>query len=117
MTGAIDELSLRTRARNCLRRAGITTVSELVTWTGRELLHDVRNLGEGTLTEITAALAAHGLALREWAPSTGARHDCPSCGRDISIRRDGLMRAHSAPGTARWCPGSRRAPVMLQPVA
>jgi len=47
----IDKLDLSIRAFNCLARAGITTVDELINTPQRDLVH-VRNMGQKTLKEI-----------------------------------------------------------------
>src|SRR5690349_23327133 len=76
-TVLIRDLSLGTKARNCLRRAEITTAAELVTWTEYELLRDVHGLGRAALAEITAALAKCGWALRKQAPRLISWRACP----------------------------------------
>jgi len=70
-TVLIRDLRLSTKARNCLRRAEITTAAELVTWTEYELLRDVHGLGRAALAEITDALAKWGWALRKQARRDG----------------------------------------------
>ena len=59
----IDQLYLSFRSRNCLRRAGINTVSELI---GRKYsdLCKIRNLGKKSINEIQHVLAEHGLSLK-----------------------------------------------------
>ena len=56
------ELELSPRAHNCLERANIQTVRELVTKTEEELLQ-YKNLGQTTLNEIKHQLAIRGLYL------------------------------------------------------
>lgn len=60
----IDELDLSVRSFNCLKRAGINTVGELVERTEAEMMK-VRNLGKKSLEEVKQKLASLGLSLRE----------------------------------------------------
>ena len=60
----IEELDLSVRAFNCLKRAGINTVSELVQKNQEEMMK-VRNLGKKSLEEVEQKLALLGLALRK----------------------------------------------------
>lgn len=69
----VDDLPLSTRARNCLRRAGIATIGELVGWTPEGLLR-IAGFGTGCLAEVTSLLRERGLALASApveAPSSG----------------------------------------------
>jgi DNA-directed RNA polymerase subunit alpha len=59
----IDELDLSVRAFNCLKRAGINTVAELVQKNQKDMMK-VRNLGKKSLEEVEQKLALLGLALR-----------------------------------------------------
>ena len=59
----IEELDLSVRAYNCLKRAGINTVAELVQRNQEDMMK-VRNLGKKSLEEVEQKLAALGLALR-----------------------------------------------------
>ena len=59
----IEELDLSVRAYNCLKRAGINTISELVQ-RNREDMMKVRNLGRKSLEEVEQKLEALGLSLR-----------------------------------------------------
>ncbi len=59
----IDELDLSVRAFNCLKRAGINTVAELVQKNQEDMMK-VRNLGKKSLEEVEQKLALLGLALR-----------------------------------------------------
>ena len=59
----IEELDLSVRAFNCLKRAGINTVAELVQRNQEDMMK-VRNLGKKSLEEVEQKLAALGLALR-----------------------------------------------------
>jgi DNA-directed RNA polymerase subunit alpha len=60
---SIDELDLSVRAHNCLKRAGINTVQELVAKTEDDMMK-VRNLGRKSLEEVQEKLADIGLSLR-----------------------------------------------------
>ena len=59
----IDELDLSVRAFNCLKRAGINTMAELVQKNQEDMMK-VRNLGKKSLEEVEQKLALLGLALR-----------------------------------------------------
>lgn len=59
----IEALDLSERPRNCLRRAQIQTVGELVTQTPDKLLN-ITNFGQKSLDEVTAKLDELGLSLR-----------------------------------------------------
>ena len=59
----IEELDLSVRAFNCLKRAGINTVSELVQRNQEDMMK-VRNLGKKSLEEVEQKLMALGLNLR-----------------------------------------------------
>ncbi len=59
----IEALDLSERPRNCLRRAQIQTVGELVTQTPEKLLN-ITNFGQKSLDEVTAKLDELGLSLR-----------------------------------------------------
>lgn len=58
----IEELDLSVRSYNCLKRAGINTVGELIQKTEEEL-SKVRNLGYPSIKEIKNKLATLGLSL------------------------------------------------------
>lgn len=60
----IEELQLSERAQNCLKRAQINTIGELIGSTPRELLL-ITNFGEKSLREVQEVLAAHELSLVE----------------------------------------------------
>ncbi|KUK14073.1 MAG: DNA-directed RNA polymerase subunit alpha [Synergistetes bacterium] len=66
----IKELELSVRSENCLLRAGIKTVGELVQKTPEELLK-IRNLGKKSLVEIREKLQKLGLKLKEEKSDTG----------------------------------------------
>jgi len=59
----IEELDLSVRSYNCLKRAGINTVEELVMKNEDEMMK-VRNLGRKSLEEVQQKLQALGLGLR-----------------------------------------------------
>ncbi|MBR5479994.1 MAG: DNA-directed RNA polymerase subunit alpha [Clostridia bacterium] len=58
----IEELDLSVRSFNCLKRAGINTVEDLISRTQEDMMK-VRNLGNKSLEEVINKLAAMGLAL------------------------------------------------------
>ena len=60
----IEELDLSVRAFNCLKRAGINTVGELVQKDQEEMMK-VRNLGKKSLEEVEQKLELLGLSLRQ----------------------------------------------------
>lgn len=60
----IEELDLSVRSYNCLKRAGINTVEELIQKNEEEMMK-VRNLGRKSLEEVQQKLAALGLSLRQ----------------------------------------------------
>ena len=66
----IEALDLSERPRNCLRRAQIHTVGELVEKTEDDLLN-ITNFGQKSLEEVTAKLDELGLSLRSSADSDG----------------------------------------------
>ena len=59
---SIDELELSVRSYNCLKRAGINTVEELIKKTPEDMMK-VRNLGRKSLEEVLAKLKELGLQL------------------------------------------------------
>ncbi len=59
----IDELELSVRSYNCLKRASINTVEELISKTPEEMMK-VRNLGRKSLEEVFAKLKELGLELK-----------------------------------------------------
>ena len=60
----IEELDLSVRSYNCLKRAGINTVEELIMRDEEEMMK-VRNLGKKSLEEVQQKLEALGLSLRK----------------------------------------------------
>ena len=59
----VEELDLSVRSFNCLKRANINTVEELISKTEEDMMH-VRNLGVKSLEEVQAKLASLGLSLK-----------------------------------------------------
>ncbi|MDR7545102.1 MAG: DNA-directed RNA polymerase subunit alpha [Armatimonadota bacterium] len=68
MNMPIEDLDLSVRPYNCLKRAGIHTVGDLVKKTEDEVVA-VKNFGRKSLDEVKEKLAAHGLSLRQPEPS------------------------------------------------
>lgn len=60
----IEELDLSVRSYNCLKRANIQTVGDLIEMTGESLMK-VRNMGKKSLDEITKKLEMMGLSLKQ----------------------------------------------------
>ena len=60
----IEELDLSVRSFNCLKRAGINTVEDLINRTEEDMMK-VRNLGRKSLEEVIAKLDALGYYLRK----------------------------------------------------
>ena len=58
----IDELDLSVRSFNCLKRANINTVEDLVNKTGEDMMK-VRNMGKKSLDEVQKKLEMMGLSL------------------------------------------------------
>lgn len=61
---SIEELDFSVRSYNCLKRAGINTVGELIQKTEEEMMK-VRNLGKKSLEEVDDKLKSLGLSLRK----------------------------------------------------
>ncbi len=59
----IEELDLSVRSFNCLKRAGINTVEDLISKTEEDMMK-VRNLGRKSLEEVVNKLASLGLSLQ-----------------------------------------------------
>jgi DNA-directed RNA polymerase subunit alpha len=59
----IEELDLSVRSFNCLKRANINTVEDLISKTEDEMIK-VRNLGRKSLVEVTTKLTMLGLSLK-----------------------------------------------------
>lgn len=64
MEMTVEELDLSVRSYNCLKRAGINSVDELIKKTEEDLMK-VRNLGKKSLAEIKEKLGELGLSLRK----------------------------------------------------
>ena len=60
----IEELDMSVRSFNCLKRAGIDTVEDLINRTEDEMMK-VRNLGKKSLEEVIQKLASLGLTLKQ----------------------------------------------------
>jgi DNA-directed RNA polymerase subunit alpha len=60
----IEELDLSVRSYNCLKRAGINTIYELVQKTPEDMMK-VRNLGKKSLEEVQGKLASFNLSLKQ----------------------------------------------------
>jgi len=60
----IEELDLSVRPYNCLKRAGINTIGELVSRTEEEIVN-VKNFGRKSLDEVKEKLAVLGLTLKQ----------------------------------------------------
>ena len=59
---SIEEMDLSVRSCNCLKRANINTVEDLISRTGEDMIK-VRNLGRKSLEEVQNKLAMMGLSL------------------------------------------------------
>ena len=59
----VDELDLSVRSYNCLKRAGISKISELLQKTEEEIMN-MRNLGKKSVDEIKEKLAERNLSLK-----------------------------------------------------
>ena len=73
----IEALDLSERPRNCLRRAQVKTVGELVQMTEDDLLN-ITNFGQKSLEEVTAKLDELGLSLTMSKDTEGERPDAPA---------------------------------------
>ena len=60
----IEEMDLSVRSYNCLKRANINTVDDLIKKSKNDMLK-VRNLGLKSIEEVVVKLQAYGLSLRE----------------------------------------------------
>ncbi len=60
----IEDMDLSVRSYNCLKRAGINTVEDLIRRTENDLAK-VKNLGRRSLEEVIAKLQGYGLTLKE----------------------------------------------------
>ena len=60
----IEELELGVRSYNCLKRAGIQTIGDLLSKSEAEL-NAIPNFGKKSIDEVIETLAARGMALRD----------------------------------------------------
>ena len=60
----VEELDLSVRSFNCLKRANIHKIGDLIEKTEEDMMK-VRNLGKKSLDEVIAKLAQFGLSLRQ----------------------------------------------------
>ena len=60
----IEELDLSVRSFNCLKRAGINTVGDLINKSEEDMMK-VRNLGRKSLEEVVWKMASLGFNLRK----------------------------------------------------
>ena len=60
----IEELDISVRAFNCLKRAGIETIGDIVNKSESEMIRDVRNLGSKALEEIKEKLSNFCISLK-----------------------------------------------------
>jgi len=67
MTWSIDELEVSCRTWNALRKANISTVSELMT-KGPAGLLQMKNFGRRSLAQLEDELQRHGLTFRKMCP-------------------------------------------------
>ena len=65
----IDELDLSVRSFNCLKRANINTVADLIVKTGEDMMK-VRNMGKKSLDEVQKKLEMMGLSLASGEPGS-----------------------------------------------
>lgn len=66
----IEELDFSVRSFNCLKRANINTVQDLISRTPEDMMK-VRNMGKKSLDEVQNKLVSLGLSLASEDPSTG----------------------------------------------
>ena len=63
MTMSIEDMDLSVRSYNCLKRAGINTVEDLIHKSEEDMLK-VKNLGRKSLDEVIHKLESLGLSLK-----------------------------------------------------
>lgn len=109
MQMTIEELDLSVRSYNCLKRANINTVGDLVKRSYDNLMC-VRNLGRKSLEEVVAKLEAMGLKLSEEnckgrpvvcganGPYAQGTRTCPVCGKSVEYELKNGVR-HCSCGT------------------
>ena len=61
---SIEELDLSVRSFNCLKRAGINTVEDIISHTDEDMMK-VRNLGRKSLEEVISKIESLGLSLKK----------------------------------------------------
>jgi DNA-directed RNA polymerase subunit alpha len=59
----IEDMDFSVRTFNCLKKAGLNTVGQVVGCTADDLMA-IRNFGERSLQEVISKLAQYGLALK-----------------------------------------------------
>jgi DNA-directed RNA polymerase subunit alpha len=64
MAQPIEDMDLTVRSYNCLKREGVTTVSELTQKSEEDLL-EIRNFGQKSIDEVKAKLEEMGLSLKK----------------------------------------------------
>ena len=72
----IEELELGVRSYNCLKRAGIQTVGDLISKSEAEL-NAIPNFGKKSIDEVIETLEARGLSLRRRLSSGNAPPESP----------------------------------------
>jgi hypothetical protein len=104
LTDPVEELDLPIRAYHALVRNGVRTVDSLCELTEDEFLR-MRNVGEGSLRDVKAILARHGLALRSTPippPDPAEVSEAEWIGHQIrALAEDDHVWARTALGT-RW---------------
>lgn len=104
--------TLATRTIACLRRGGIETVAHLTASTARDIL-DIRNAGPAILAEVRAALAEHGLSLRDDNEVSAAQLEA----RARRLMRAGLRRSRALEFAREYWPKGEIAPGVMLEVA
>ena len=64
LRNTIDDLDLSARSYNCLKRANIETIDQLLN-TSKSALEHVRNFGKVSTGEVISKLAAYGYSLKK----------------------------------------------------
>lgn len=82
MEMTVEELDLSVRSYNCLKRAGINTVDELIRKTEEDMMK-VRNLGKKSLAEIKEKLAELGLSCANLMNEVGEQDETQKAGEDL----------------------------------
>ena len=84
----VDQLDLSVRTMNCLRRASIATVGELITRGEKELLA-LRNFGQKSKIELEEKLSVIGLSLDPSSNDEAA--DAEADGEEAAVTADGAV--------------------------